>query len=425
MKNVLVFPCGSEIGLEIYRSVNLSTHFRLYGGSSTDDHGRFVYENYIGNIPNVDEDLFIEEINRIIKEKNIDFIYPAHDSVVLKLAQAKDQGLLACDVVTSPYQTCLIARSKGKTYKALRDIISVPREYGKDEVVTDDLPLFLKPDIGQGSKGTYKATSLEDIDYQIKNDQSLLILEYLPGKEYTIDCFTNFKGELLFAQGRLRKRVSNGISVSSESVADTRFWTIAEKINKALKFDGVWFFQVKENSKGELVLLEIAPRVAGTMGLERVAGVNLALMSLYNIQKIKVDVTGELHDIIIDRALENRYKHKITYGHVYVDLDDTLIVRGKVNADLIAFLYQCINNGVKIHLITRHKFNINDTLRKYKLSNIFDEIIQFDDKSTKSSAIKSKDAIFIDDSFAERRQVYEELGIPVFDVHAVEVLKEG
>ena len=63
-KNVLVFPCGSEVGFEIYRSVNLSTHFNLYGGSSVSDHGQFVYENYIDNIPFVTDPEFISKINK-------------------------------------------------------------------------------------------------------------------------------------------------------------------------------------------------------------------------------------------------------------------------------------------------------------------------------------------------------------------------
>ena len=51
MKNVLVFPCGSEIGLEIHNSLKYSKDFKLYGGSSVDDHGKFVYENYISGHP--------------------------------------------------------------------------------------------------------------------------------------------------------------------------------------------------------------------------------------------------------------------------------------------------------------------------------------------------------------------------------------
>ena len=47
MKNILVFPCGSEIALEIYKSLEFSTHFTLFGASSVKDHGEFIYKNYI------------------------------------------------------------------------------------------------------------------------------------------------------------------------------------------------------------------------------------------------------------------------------------------------------------------------------------------------------------------------------------------
>ena len=49
MKRILVFPCGSEIALEIYRSLKYSIHFELVGASSIDDHGKFVYKEYIGD----------------------------------------------------------------------------------------------------------------------------------------------------------------------------------------------------------------------------------------------------------------------------------------------------------------------------------------------------------------------------------------
>ncbi|HTB48507.1 MAG TPA: carbamoylphosphate synthase large subunit short form, partial [Verrucomicrobiae bacterium] len=65
-QNVLVFPCGSEIGLEIYKSLSHSTHFNIFGGSSTADHGEFVYENYIGDLPTVDSPTFTEELNSVI-----------------------------------------------------------------------------------------------------------------------------------------------------------------------------------------------------------------------------------------------------------------------------------------------------------------------------------------------------------------------
>src|SRR3990167_611487 len=197
-KNVLVFPCGSEIGLEIYRSLHLSTHFQVFGGSSVEDHGAFVYKNYIGNFPSVMDPDFVDRINKIVDDQKIDFIIPAHDDVVLKLAQAKADGRLNCELITSDLKTCEIAHSKLKTYEIFKDI--------------------------------FKAKDKQDVEFYKAKDPSLLILEYLPGKEYTVDCFTTKDGKLLFAEGRERTRILNGISVSSKTIKIRRFNELAEAI---------------------------------------------------------------------------------------------------------------------------------------------------------------------------------------------------
>jgi hypothetical protein len=424
MKNVLVFPCGSEIGLEIYRSLEFSTHFKPIGGSSIHDHGEYVYKNYVDGIPFVDDELFIDKLNEIIEQREIEFIFPAHDSVVLKLSEAAHEGKLNCQVITSPFETCQIARSKKATYEALDGVVPIPKLYEVTELTVNDFPIFLKPDVGQGSKGTFKAESLEDVMFYVKKDSSLLLVEYLPGKEYTIDCFTDSDGVLRFSEGRERTRISGGISVSSKTNPDPRFHDLAKQINNKLTFNGAWFFQVKENKNNDLVLMEIAPRIAGTMGLIRNKGVNPALLSLFNASGQKIDLFENKYTMIIDRALQNSYKHDISYKHVYVDLDDTLIIDTKVNTQLISFLFQCINKGVKLHLITRHKEVIDNTLAKHRLTNVFDDIIVIEDDASKAGFVKFKDSIFIDDSFAERKSVFDELGIPVFDPHMVESLIE-
>lgn len=424
-KNVLVFPCGSEIGLELHRSLSFSTHFELFGASSVDDHGMFVYKNYIDGIPFVTELGFIQKINEVIKAHNIDFIFPARDDVALELARAAEGGKLPCTVITSPLKTCEIARSKNKTYEALQGIIPTPKIFNNiDEVQPSDLPVFLKPDVGQGSKGTYLAKDKDDIRFYTKKDPSLMILENLPGKEYTIDCFTNKDGKLLYCDGRERIRIQNGISVKSAQVHDERFEKLAQLINEKIEFRGVWFFQVKEQAGGEFVLMEIAARVAGTMGLSRARGVNMPLLSLFDAQGIDVSVFENNYKIVIDRALHNLYQHDIDYKHVYLDFDDLVVLDGKINPNVMAFVYQCINKGIKIHLLTRHKEDLHETLKKYRLTDTFDELLWVQDESEKHTYLKEKDAILIDDSFAERKKVHDELGIPVFDSHMIESLME-
>lgn len=417
-KNVLVFPCGSEIGLEVYRAVKHCKDFVLIGGNSTDDHGKFVYENYIENIPFVDDEKFIEKINEIIKENNIDMIVPAHDSVVLKLAQ--NFSKVNAIVVTSSEFACEICRSKKKTYDLFKDILPIPNIYELNTVKEEDFPLFLKPDVGQGSKGTKKVNNILELKNSYEQDH--LILEYLPGEEYTVDCFTNYKGELIYCAGRIRARILNGISVNCKEVIDDNFLILANKINQTLKMNGAWFFQLKRRANGELVLMEIATRIAGTMEFQRGYGVNLALMSLYNSQSTDVSIIKNNYQIEFDRALAGAFKLNIDYDTVYIDFDDTIIVDNEVNTNAISFLYKCLNQKKKIILLTRHKKDVLNTIKEYKLGNVFDEIVNVEKDKPKSSYITSKKAIFIDDSFRERKDVYENCKIPVFDADMLNFL---
>jgi hypothetical protein len=419
MKNVLVFPCGSEIGLEINRALSFSKHFTLYGGNSIDDHGRFVYKNYISGIPFVEKSNFIKEINKIVKLYKIDFIIPAHDSVLLKMAE--NQKKIKAAIVTSCVKTCKICRSKKRTYEVFSNIIPTPIIYNKNQKI--NFPVFLKPEVGQGTKGTYKANTKKEIDFYFKKDPTLLILEFLPGKEYTVDCFTDRNGNLLFAEGRERTRILNGISVNSKPIINQNFQKLAKMINQTLSFQGAWFYQVKERKNGELVLMEIAPRIAGTMALYRVLGINFVQLSLFDRMEKSVSILKNKVDIEIDRALFARFSLKKHFSYIYIDLDDTIICNNQINTDVIKFLYQAKNMGKKIILLSKHKEDIKKTLSKFAISDLlFDKIISIKENQNKVNYIKKIDSIFIDDSFDERKAVFDELNIPVFSLDSIEAL---
>lgn len=220
-----------------------------------------------------------------------------------------------------------------------------------------------------------------------------------------------------------RRRVRNGISVNTYPVEDIEFNNIAKKINENLNIRGAWFFQVKKNKNNKLVLLEIEPRIAGAMGINRSIGVNLPLITLFDFENIDIEIMKNNFNICLDRALENKYKIDLEYDEVFVDLDDTIIMRQTINANLIKFLFQCVNEKKRITLITRHlESDLEDYLRKYRIYEIFDEIIVINDGSKKHKHIKNLKSIFIDDSYIERKDVKDNIGIPVFDIDSIECL---
>jgi len=419
--NILVFPCGSEIGLEIHRSLKFSRHITLYGANSVDDHGRFVFENYFSGLPFFNEEGFVGELKALVKENNIDAVYPAMDAVIAFLKDREDE--LGCKVIAPSKDVTETCLSKTKTYQLLKDSVLVPKTYKSFEEV-DQFPVFLKPDVGYGSRGVLKASSKEEGQNHLIDYPTCLISEYLPGKEYTVDCFTDRNGKLLYHGARERKRIMNGISVNTIPFKEREeeIARIVAKVNSKINFSGAWFIQLKENNEGDFALLEIAARLGGSSSLNRNRGVNFALLSIFDTFGLDVDVFTNDYAIELDRALDNKYKLSITYDTVYCDFDDCLIFGDKVNIQLLSFLYQSINENKRLVLVTKHERDIHETLSQMRLNSVFDEIIHLKPGEKKYLYMRNEKAIFIDDSHVERKEAYTNLGIPVFAPDNIECL---
>jgi hypothetical protein len=422
-KRILVFPCGSEIGLEIHRALRYSTHFDLVGGSSVEDHGRFVYEEYLGDLPLHDSPDFGAEMARIVREYKIDAVYPTMDAVAETLQDLAEQ--LNVRVVGSSPETTRTCASKNATHDMLDGLVPMPRRYPQLEAVSA-YPVFIKPDRGYGSRHAARADDKAGAMALLAQhaDRAMLILEYLPGKEWTVDCFSDRHGKLHFHAARGRDRISNGISVKTSPSVEFSdvFATWAATINSRLCPRGAWFFQAKLDVEGQPRLLEVAARFAGSSAVHRGMGVNLPLLSAFDAFEWPVAVTPNRYHIELDRALENRYRIDLDYKHVYVDLDDCLLLKGKVNHLLVGFLYKAINKGCTITLLTRHAGDLRSILCKARLQALFDNIVHITDGTPKANYIDPANAIFIDDSFQERNNVARGSGIPVFSPDMIEAL---
>jgi carbamoyl-phosphate synthase large subunit len=414
--------------MEVWSSLKDCKDIALFSaGSAISNHAPYVFAKHF-IVPDVHSKNWIESLNAVISKNNIDFVIPCHDDVVLALAENSNK--LNARIVSSPVDTCRICRSKSKTYQKFRDLLPVPELYISKHPLnvgfdTIKFPLFVKPDVGQGSQRANIVPDQETLEALLKNNPDIIVLEYLPGKEYTIDCFSDLERGLLFCGGRERIRTKAGISMHSKpvgAVLNHTFREYATIISKCIDLRGAWFFQVKEDKNGILKLLEIAPRISGTMATHRVMGINFPLLSIYESELTKIEISQNNCDIEIDRALINRYRHNIIFDRVYVDLDDTLIIKNKVNIKLVQFLYQCVNKKCKIILITKTSNDLSRYLDKWRLKSLFDEIILLNKEESKADYIDPDNSIFIDDSFSERKEISKRYSIPTFDCSMVELL---
>ena len=118
----------------------------------------------------------------------------------------------------------------------------------------------------------------------------LLVTEYLPGEEYSVDCLVDHGRPVLIVP-RLRKKMVNGISVEGEFIHEESIINYCDKVLKALHLHGNIGLQVKKSSAGKFLILEINPRVQGTIVAAFGAGVNLPVLALK--QELKLPVKPE------------------------------------------------------------------------------------------------------------------------------------
>ena len=420
--NVLIFPAGEINSVELHDALSHNVNINVFGCSSADRHGRYIFKNYKSGLPNIFEENFINKFNELINEWNIDYIFPTHDTVVLFLVN--NQQFINAKIIASTYETAEICRDKKLTYELFSNCDFCPIQYDSFE----HFPVFIKPRDGQGAKGAKLVKEHIDIPNDIVLEE-YTINEYLPGEEMTVDCLTDSDGNLCACLPRIRNRLLAGVCVAGQTypVSD-EVMKIATTINERLDFLGLWYFQIKKSSDGKFKLLEISTRCAGTMCLSRARGINLPLLSVYAAQGKPITIFENPYTVKMDRTLISRYIIDCEYDTVYIDYDDTVVEGDKISLPVIKFLYQCKNKGIEVILLTRHEADHSDTVEESLVSHaiskdLFAKIIKLSFSDKKSSFITAN-SIFIDNSYAERKEVHDVKGIPVFDIEGIEVIDD-
>ena len=344
----------------------------------------------------------------LISSRDISFVIPAHDDVALLFSEMDLPE--HCLAVGQNAEINRIARFKSVTYAHLQDVVPVPRTWENVEDI--EFPVFVKPDRGQGSKDSTLFESRSGLEKFLgdRDPGAFVFSEYLPGDEFTIDCFSH-DGEVLFAGPRTRERTINGISTLSRSLdrggKRQTLLDFASRISEHLDMHGLWFFQAKTDKHGELRLLEIAPRVSGTMMVNRAKGINFVELALWQACGHSIALNASEDTVIVRRTLDPHYEHKIEFERLLVDFDDTLVIDGLLNVPLMAMIFKAKNDRKPVILITKHQFGVlEETLRKFGIMDVFDEIHHLGEGDNKADYAEQGD-LLVDDSFAERSSVTE------------------
>jgi hypothetical protein len=392
-------------------------HTEVIGASSVDDHGRLAFATYDGSLPRISDAGFLDALTELVTRLGIDLIFPTHDSVCDFLAT--HAASIPCEIVNGDANTAHLLRRKRATYARFAGRPWVPEVFVAPSDATT-WPIVVKPDQGQGGQDITIARDPGHAAEAMRSMIDPLLVEYLPGDEVTVDCFTDRHGRLVFAGARTRERVRAGIAMRSRPLpTDPAIQAITGAINDELVFRGPWFVQLKRDRFGEWKLLEIACRVAGAMVTHRAQGVNIPLLTVLDFKGMDVVAHADDRIALVDRRVTTRADFIFEFDTVYIDYDDTLVIDGKTVPAVIAFVYRMIALEKRIVLITRHASDLDDNLRAARLHpSLFDTIIHLRNGESKAAHMHAR-AIFIDNHYPERAEAARVHGIPVFDVDAV------
>lgn len=273
--------------------------------------GRYLAKDFV-QIPKATDANFVEAILNICLEKHIQVILPLVTKELFAFSQNKklfeERGIR---ILVSSEEAINISNNKSRSYQFLKQNgIDVPKFFvvnTVDEFIHAALNLgypqksfCFKPSVSNGSRGVRIVSDALDESEQLFNFKpynlhitythalqilsskkfpELLVGEFLPGDEYSVDCLANH-GVAELIVPRLRKKMINGISVQGEFVKDEAIIFYCKQILETVKLHGNIGIQVKYAENNQPLLLEINPRVQGTIVAGMGAGVNLPLLAV-------------------------------------------------------------------------------------------------------------------------------------------------
>jgi len=229
-------------------------------------------------IPRGDTPELVPALHEACQGRRIEALLPTVDAELVPVAAAGDSfKSIGVALPISPIECLRICRDKQLLMEAVRGKVPIPATEPLTEAVAarvDSFPRFAKPREGAGSRGVAKINNRDDLDKQPK-DGSVMLQEYLPGEEYSVDVYVRRDGRVIAAVPRERMKIDSGIAVVSRTVNEPEIIQSAIRTADVIGIRGTANVQFKRAADGVFKLLEVNPRYPGTVPLTSAAGVDM------------------------------------------------------------------------------------------------------------------------------------------------------
>ncbi|WP_411369064.1 ATP-grasp domain-containing protein [Pseudidiomarina salilacus] len=323
--NILLTSVGRRSYLVEYFKQAIGSQSKVVAANSEALTSGMISADKSYTVPSVDSDEYIPRLLEICQDNNIGLVVSLFDIDLPYLAKARAQFLKrGIEVAVSDPEVIDIANDKWQTYLFLTEKnIATPRTYLILNDALEDLggskiefPVIVKPRWGMGSLSVFKADNGQELEFfyhyairQIEKSylnilsrddlaKSVLVQEFIPGKEYGLDVFNNLKGDHIQTIAKQKLAMRSGETDMSKVIENKQLNQIGENLSKVLRHRGNLDVDVLENTAGELFVLEMNARFGGGYPFSHLAGANFP---------------RALVDMAMDRYIQ---PSKIQYGTV-------------------------------------------------------------------------------------------------------------
>jgi carbamoyl-phosphate synthase large subunit len=336
MKTINVLVTGSTAPgfVSIIKALKSSNHYNLNLFAS-DFRESISSRHYVENLyvlPDNRSEEFAEAMLELCVDLEIDVILPIRTDDQMPLCKEygafRKQGIEPAIVVTNPHLMDSIL-NKRALMEYTRDIIKIHTPEFTKASTSEELEsavhklgypkkhVVIKPSYSNGSRGfrvlnenfdskrmffEEKPTGIYTTLNRVVEDigdifPELIVMEYLPGKEYTLDILCR-KGNTFAILPRLRTKMTGGITTGGILSKDSNFEALEMVSKKLVEGFGLSYnvgVQMKEDEEGTPQLLEINPRLQGTTTMSVAGGVNIPeLMIMMALSEFDYDYQPEI-----------------------------------------------------------------------------------------------------------------------------------
>nr|WP_201469080.1 ATP-grasp domain-containing protein [Microbacterium hydrocarbonoxydans] len=275
---VLVTGAGGPAGVAVIRSLLRRSDLEVFA-ADMDGWASGIYlvpSTHRRLVPPGRDDDFVPAIARMVAEDGLDLVISTVDVELAALAGRREE--LAPAVLAAPSQDTLsVALDKLLLAERCEATGLTPRTVlaGPDAQAVDwEFPVFAKPRQGAGSRGVRLVPDRAALD-ALPDDEGLIVQDFLPGEEYSVDVIADAAGSVVAAVPRTRARVDSGVAIAGRTVHDEELETAAASIARAIGLVGVANVQLRRDRADRAVLLEVNPRFPGALPLTIAAGVDI------------------------------------------------------------------------------------------------------------------------------------------------------